>query len=131
MWNLFNYSRISRVVLLLAFAETAVNMVLMATAVLPCLPMTFPMSDWTTFSASMDICFPSNSLTETKSGSSTMAWTMASITSFHGVPPLYVPQLIFFDKILFILHLEYYQFSCHAGPDSRMGYISLNIIDNT
>src|SRR5512136_851463 len=88
------YSMISRTDLLLIFVEAALRIVLMARAVLPCLPITFPRSSLATFSSMTEVCSPSISVTTTSSGLSTNALAMYVISSFISIsPPSRVEQV--------------------------------------
>src|SRR4030042_3457815 len=79
------YSMISRTDLLLIFVEAALRIVLMARAVLPCLPITFPRSSLATFSSITEVCSPSISVTTTSSRFVTNALAMYVISSFISI----------------------------------------------
>jgi hypothetical protein len=79
---IFSYSRISRTERFLILVEAALKIVLIALAVRPCLPMTFPRSSLATFNSMTEVCSPSISLTSTWSGWSTNALAMYFTNSF-------------------------------------------------
>ena len=83
--SLKNYSKISRTDLFFILVEAAPRIVLIALAVLPCLPIILPKSSLATLSSITEVCSPSISVTLTSSGLSTSNFAMYSMSSFISV----------------------------------------------
>ncbi len=80
-----HHSTISSMYLFPDFPEAAFNKVLIASTILPCFPMTLPISSLATLSSNTVVWLPSISFTSTCSGLSTSAFTIWIRNSFMGL----------------------------------------------
>ena len=79
------YSIISRMNLLLSFADTAPRMFRMAFAVRPCFPITLPISELLTLSSMTDVVSLFTSVTSTSLGYSTSSLTILVTSSWISI----------------------------------------------
>ena len=100
------HCRISTITFLLLFEEAAFTTVRIAFAILPCRPITLPMSAGPTFSSTMIASSFSVSVTTTSSGFSTRDFAITSTNSFITYLP--DPSPVDAAEIPYMVNLNYF-----------------------
>src|SRR3972149_7042948 len=96
------YSNISRTQRFLSLAPAALSIVLIALAVFPCFPITFPISLVATRNSKIAVLSPSTSATVTSSGLSTRDFAISSISAF--ISTSISIRAVFCLSLLLVLH---------------------------